>query len=193
MSEEKKFDPRKRKKLNNPVRLQWVPAMRVVELMELNSHGTYLDVGAGTGYISQAIGELLNGPIIHALDIEPLMISEMETTLKAASWIHPQLMERNILSFADQSVDGVWTITVFHEFGDPLPILGEIYRVLRPGTALLVVDWAKQPEACEQGPPLDHRVAEEVVVANLKEAGFTDVTIEDGFTHHYGVVGYRPR
>ncbi|MEN8189295.1 MAG: hypothetical protein ABFS19_05570, partial [Thermodesulfobacteriota bacterium] len=94
MSEEKKFDPRKRKKLNNPLRLQWVPPFRVVELMGLNREGTYLDVGAGTGYISQAIGTLLNGPIIHALDIEPLMISEMEITLEAAPWIHPQLMER---------------------------------------------------------------------------------------------------
>lgn len=188
MSEDKKFDPKKRKKLNDPLRLKWVPPARIVQVMDLKEGGEYVDLGAGTGYISRAIGELVDAPVIHAVDIEPLMVAEMESTLSEVAWIKPTLMERDRLPFADRSIDGLWSITVFHEFGAPEAILTEIHRVLKPGGRLLVIDWLKKPEACDQGPPLDHRVARGDVTTHLQDAGFTDVSSADGFIHHFGIM-----
>lgn len=188
MTEDKKFDPKKRAKLNNPLRLTLVPPPRIVELMDLQEGGAYVDLGAGTGYLSRAIGEIADGVTIHALDIEPLMVKEMEATLGGDTWLKPVLMERDVLSFADNSIDGLWSITVFHEFGVPDSILQEIYRVLKPGGRVLVVDWQKKEEACEQGPPIDHRVAEADVISSLQSAGFQDAAVVDGFIHHFGVL-----
>lgn len=188
MTEDRKFDPKKREKLNNPLRLTWVPPKRIVALMELQGGGEYVDLGAGTGYLSRAIGEITDAVTIHALDIEPLMVKEMEATLGDKAWLKPTLMERDKLPFADDSIDGLWNITVFHEFGRPKPILKEIYRVLKPGGSVLVVDWQKTEEACKQGPPIDHRVAEADVINHLQAAGFKDGTIVDGFIHHFGVM-----
>ena len=64
----------------------------------------------------------------------------------------------------------------------------EMLRVLKPGGNLLVVDWLKKEEACEQGPPLHHRVAEAEVITHLQDAGFTDVSTVDGFIHHFGIM-----
>ena len=188
MSEDKKFDPKKKNKLNTPLRLNWVPPARIVQIMDLKEGGEYVDLGAGTGYMSRAIGELIEAPVIHAIDIEPLMVTEMETTLSDVAWIKPALMECDRLPFADKSIDGLWCITVFHEFGSPEAILKEIHRVLKPGESLLVIDWLKKSEACDQGPPLDHRVAEGDVTTHLQNAGFTDVSFADGFIHHFAVM-----
>ena len=188
MSDDKKFDPMKRNKLNDPLRLKWVPPARIVQTMDLKEGGEYVDLGAGTGYMSRAIGNLIDAPVIHAVDIEPIMVAEMESTLSGVAWIKPTLMERDKLPFADRSIDGLWNITVFHEFGSPKAILSEIHRVLKPGGSLLVIDWLKKPESCDQGPPLDHRVAESDVTSHLQEAGFTGVSFVDGFIHHFGII-----
>ncbi len=187
MSDEKKFNPAKRKKLNNPVRLQWLPPQRIKALLEMEAGKVYLDIGAGTGYISREVTANVPDSLVHALDIEPLMVAEMERGGEKGG-ILPQLMERDVLSFAKASVNGIWSITVFHELGDPVPLLTEIRRVLVPGGRLLIVDWEKKTEACEQGPPLEHRVLAEDVVAVLREAGFLEVQEVAGFTYHFGVL-----
>ena len=151
MSEDKKFDPKESKKLNSPLRLKWVPPPRIVQVMDMKEGGEYVDLGAGTGYMSRAIGELIDAPVIHAVDIEPLMVTQMESTLSDVAWIKPALMERDRLPFADGSIDGLWSITVFHELGAPKTILTEIHRVLKPRGSLLVIDWLKKPDACDQG------------------------------------------
>lgn len=187
MATDKKFNPAKRKKLNNPSRLQWFPPQQIKALLEMNEKGVYLDIGAGTGYITREVAATVPGATVHALDVEPLMIEEMEGSNRNTS-IQPQLMERDVLSFARTCLDAVWSITVFHELGNPLPLLHEIRRVLRPGGRLLIIDWKKKMEACEQGPPLEHRVLVEDVIAVLQEVGFLNVVEVKGFTHHFGVL-----
>ena len=187
MSTEKKFDPAKRKKLNNPIRLEWLPPERIKALLEMQGGKTYLDIGAGTGYLSREVAAKVPGAVVHTLDIEPLMVEEMKQST-GKGCILPQRMERDILPFDDATMDGVWSITVFHELGKARPLLREVRRVLRPGGRLLIVDWEKKEEACEQGPPLDHRVSVEEVVEALREACFSDVQVMAGFTHHFAVL-----
>lgn len=188
MTESRKFNPKHRERLNNPIRLELVPPTAVAQHVEMKADGEYVDLGAGTGYLSKHITEAGNSPTVHALDIEPIMVEEMESTLQEFQSIVPTLMKIDELPFADTSVDGLWSITVYHEFKQPDAILGEILRVLKPGGKLLIVDWLKSQEACEQGPPLDHRIAEDVVIADLQRAGFADVGSVDGLVHHFGVV-----
>jgi ubiquinone/menaquinone biosynthesis C-methylase UbiE len=192
MTETKKFDPAKRKKLNNPERLQWIPPERIWELMAVPGATSYIDIGAGTGYItSEVAGIAGKGVIIHALDIEPLMVKEMEETIPVGSSIKAMLMKKDILPFSDNSIDGVWMTTLYHELDSPRPLLAEIKRVLRPQGRLLVIDWDKKEEASKQGPPLGHRVDTQTAIMQIKEAGFNNVNSQPGFTFHYGILGYR--
>ncbi len=188
MTETKKFNPEKRKKLNNPERLQWIPPERIWELVATPGASRFADIGAGTGYITSEVARFAGeGAVIHALDIEPLMVKEMKETLPVGLSIEPMLMEKDILPFADNSIDGVWLTTLYHELDSPVPLLAEIKRVLRPQGRVLVIDWEKTEEACTHGPPLWHRVDQKTAITQINQAGFTDVTIQDGFTHHYGI------
>ncbi len=192
MSNSKKFDPKKRKKLNNPIRLEWLPPELIWSKVCPDSGTDFVDIGAGTGFMTRAVADLAGDDVrIHALDIEPLMIEEMENTLPADGRITPQLMERDQLPFADDSLDGAWMIALYHELEPPEPLLAEILRVLRPGARLLIIDWAKDKDACEQGPPLEHRIATEVAVQQVTAAGFLDVQIIPGFHFHYAVMAQK--
>lgn len=192
MTETKKFDPAKRKKLNNPERLQWIPPERIWELLAAPGTTSYVDIDAGTGYITSEVASIAGkGVIIHALDIEPLMVKEMEETLPVGSSIKAMLMEKDILPFSDNSIDGVWMITLYHELDSPGQMLAEIKRVLRPQGRVLVIDWEKKEEACKHGPPILHRVDIQTAIKQIKEAGFNNVTSQPGFTFHYGILGYR--
>jgi SAM-dependent methyltransferase len=189
VGESKKFDPAKRKKLNSPERLQWVPPNLVQELVGTGATGQFLDIGAGTGYMTAKVGSLMEADsCIYALDIEPLMVREMEDTLPADGRVQPLLMERDRLPFDDGSIDGAWTVTLFHELEPAGPLLAEIRRVLRPKGRLLIIDWDLDEAACNQGPPREHRVPAEDVALQLEKAGFHEVTITSGFIHHYGVL-----
>ena len=189
MTDSKKFDPMKRKKLNNPLRLEWLPPALIWKLANPSAGSTFIDIGAGTGFITQKIADIA-GPAaqIHALDIEPLMVTEMEETLPAGGSIKPQLMEANKLPFDDDSVDGAWMITLYHELEPPEPLLREIIRVLRPGGRLVIVDWEKDAKACEQGPPLEHRVAADTTRQQVAATGFQNVEVVPGFHFHYGII-----
>lgn len=188
MSESKKFNPAKRKKLNNPLRLDWLPPALIWKMVNSAGGSTFVDIGAGTGFITREIAVLAEPSVhIHALDIEPLMIEEMQLTLPADTPVQPQLMTRDQLPFADAAVDGIWMITLYHELEPPEPLLQEIRRILRPGGCLLIVDWEKNEEACAQGPPLDHRVEIETARQQVETAGFHNVKTVPGFHFHFGI------
>ncbi len=192
MTSAKKFDPAKRKKLNNPERLKWIPPHLVWELVSSAGGTLYLDIGAGTGYLTREIAGYA-GPDaeVIALDIEPIMVSEMEKTLPKDGIVKPKLMDRDELSFPDSSVDGIWLIALYHELTPPEPLLAEIRRVLRPGCKLVIIDWEKDSKACEQGPPLDHRVSTSTVIKQLKSAEFLGVKeAKGGFQHHFAVTAH---
>ena len=189
MTESKKFDPKKRKKLNNPVRLEWLPPALIWRLVNSDSGSTFADIGAGTGYMTRAIADIAGpGVQIHALDIEPLMVEEMQQTLPKDGPVIAKLMKKDLLPFEDNSIEGAWMLTLYHELEPPEPLLAEIKRVLRPGGRLLIVDWEKNEEACEHGPPLHHRVALDRAGQQLTETGFTDIQTVSGFKFHYGII-----
>ncbi len=193
MTEDRKFNPAKRKKLNNPIRLEWIPTKQIWKLASIPHGTTYIDIGAGTGFLTTHISaHAPENTVIHALDIEPLMIREMEQTLPPTTRIRPQLMEKDLLPFADNSVDGVWLIALYHELTPPEPLLAEIRRVLRPEAAMVIVDWERTEEACENGPPLAHRVTVDKVIQQLAATGFTQTRAVAGFTFHFCLQALKP-
>ncbi|WP_010662198.1 class I SAM-dependent methyltransferase [Marinilabilia salmonicolor] len=187
--EDKKFNPEHRKKLNDPERLEKLEPGKIWTFIDYKKPERILDIGAGTAFITAALADLMPKALIDAFDIEPVMVEEMRSNLPEYSRITPHLMADNELPVANEYADVVWMINLFHELRKPHLLLKEIKRVLKPNGKLLIIDWAKREDACESGPPLEHRVDEATITSLMVDADFSNIKATEEFTDHLGVLG----
>lgn len=96
--------------------------------------GRLMDLGSGTG----AAGPILEGHEVVAVEPVRQMLSHSPITLRVAG-------VGEALPFTDRSFDGVFSAYVFRNLSSVEETLCEIYRVLRPGGVLAVVDLARPP------------------------------------------------
>ncbi|MFW6351958.1 MAG: class I SAM-dependent methyltransferase [Bacteroidota bacterium] len=187
--EDRKFNPEHRKKLNDPARLEKLDPQKIWKFIDYKNPGVIIDIGAGTAFITAELGKLAPKAHIDAFDIEPVMVEEMNSFLPEYGRITPHLMEENQLSVPDEYADVVWMINLFHELRKPYLLLKEIKRVLKPNGKLLIIDWLKKQEACESGPPLEHRIDEATITSLMVDADFSNIKTTEEFTDHLGVLG----
>lgn len=121
---------------------------RTVEIAHIKPGNVVLEVGCGTGALTiGAKAHAGSSGKVYGIDAAPEMIAVARS--KAARLgidvdFRVDLIEA--LSFADKTFDVVLSSLMMHHLPDDLKLkgLGEIYRVLKPGGRLLVVD-VKRP------------------------------------------------
>ena len=98
--------------LRSPAPFKWFGKQKAFDrvFQNINSDGIYLDVG-GTGNIH---------PSVLTVNIAPSIDTDI-------------VCDGQFLSFADNSVDGVFILLVLEHVPDPQAIVREIFRVLKPG------------------------------------------------------------
>jgi ubiquinone/menaquinone biosynthesis C-methylase UbiE/DNA-binding transcriptional ArsR family regulator len=104
--------------------------------------GTMIDLGTGTGRMLELFADRIGHGI--GIDISHTMLSHARTRLSMAGLGHCELRHGDITSLAqnENSADLVVLHQVLHYFDDPLPVLREAARVLKPDGQLLIVDFA---------------------------------------------------
>jgi MPBQ/MSBQ methyltransferase len=121
--------------------LFWTPAMRERAL----SHGRFdqpdletLDVGAGTGFTTEGIVELVDPARVTMLDQSPHQLARAQRK-PALSPCRKVLGDAEDLPFADDSFDRYVSAGSVEYWPEPQRAVAEAYRVLRSGgTALLI-------------------------------------------------------
>ena len=68
-------------------------------------------------------------------------------------------------------VDLVLVVDTYHHLDARLGYLRRLRHTLRPGGRVAIIDW--QRRALPVGPPLEHKLAREQVVDEMREAGYT--------------------
>jgi SAM-dependent methyltransferase len=103
-----------------------------------------VDLGAGPGMFVKALAQ--RHPGIHAFGIEcaPYMLDAAEA-LPAGSHMVAEDLHDPKLPFADGAVDAAMASVVLHEMDQPVRLLLEMHRCLKPGGRLLVLDWVRAP------------------------------------------------
>ncbi len=155
---ERKFDPARLERLNDPERLEELPPDVLWEVLAAPPSGTVVEVGAGTGLIASEFIELSPDVIIVTADVEQMMHDWMmeHRPEVAEGRMVPLLAEEVHIPLADESVDAVYTVSLHHELHEPEASYREAWRITRPGGPILVVDWDARHMA--KGPPLEIRL-----------------------------------
>jgi ubiquinone/menaquinone biosynthesis C-methylase UbiE len=171
------FNHQHHARLESPERKHILPPEQILELTGLTSGQIMSDVGAGTGYFSLPAAKIVGkkGKVL-AADISGEMLDIIRSKLTEENRDIIRLIhsDKNNPGFPDNSADYLLLCTVLHESEDPGTMLSSLYRTIKRGGRLVVVEWIKQD--AKMGPPMEHRIAMNDVSVLLKESGFGSVT-----------------
>ncbi|MBZ4672434.1 class I SAM-dependent methyltransferase [Deferribacterales bacterium Es71-Z0220] len=186
--EGKKFNPKKLEKLNNIERLKDIPPEFIRKAVGLVNVETLVDIGAGTGLFSVALLNEFKCKTVYACDLSDIMIDWMkENIVTKYSEIIPLKSDETKVPLSDDIAELAVMISLHHELNEPEVVLKDVYRILRKGGKLLVIDWKKAE--MNEGPPLDIRVCPDLVKKQLLKAGFENIQVFDGLKKHFAIIG----
>jgi ArsR family transcriptional regulator len=96
------------------------------------------DLGCGSGLVTQALAPFV-GKVV-AVDGSAEMLETAAERLREMSNVDLRQGELEALPLPDSGLDAAVIALVLHYVSDPARVLGEVFRVLRPGGRLLLID-----------------------------------------------------
>ena len=187
---DKKFDPKKLNKLNNPERLLDIPPDFIWEKLNIEKPGIFVEIGAGTAFFSIALLQKSKSSTIYACDLSEVMIKWMsENVSPKYPNIIPVKTEEHTVPLGDGIADLVFMINLHHELDNPSLTIEEANRILKPDGRIFVVDWKK--EEMSEGPPVEIRCLPQQIKNLFLNTGFKQVDIFNQLQKHFLVVGQK--
>lgn len=127
---------------------------------------SFLDIGTGTGRILALLADQVEQGIGIDQSAEMLSVARAYLEQENLKHVHVRKGDMYHMPFDDQSVDLATVHLVLHYSQDPLPVIAEAVRVLRPDGRLVIVDFAPHQE--------EHLRAEH----NHQRLGFSDAEMK---------------
>ena len=188
MHEHDRISPDRARRLMDPRRLDTqLSEPDLARLLGLRGDEDVVDLGSGAGFYTDRIAALTTG-IVYALDIQPEM-HEFYRSRGLPANVRLVTGDVTGLEFPAASLDVACSISTWHESGGVIDLAG-LARALGPRGRLVIVDWRKEPDSAESGPPLDIRFSKEEVVASLAPY-FRALSAEDLGRFMFAVVATR--
>lgn len=184
MKESRKFDPKSIEKLNDPKRFQRENPDLIWKELALSGPRVLVEIGAGTGFFAAPFARSMRSGTVYACDVQDEMVAWMKEHLPSdiRYGVVPMKMGERSVPLRDGIADLVYMMNLHHELEDRTALMKEAYRLLKPGGTVMVIDWKK--EETPEGPPLDIRVTEEEIIADIDAAGFREVKRHPVLPYH---------
>lgn len=174
---------------DDPARDAWQKPDQVVGALALAPGMAVADLGAGTGYFSRRLSAAV-GPTgtVFAVDTEPQMVVHLRARAERERTpnVVPVLASADRPRLPARGIDLVLVVDTYHHIDDRVAYFRALRAALRPGGRIAVVDWHKRE--LPVGPPLDHKLARQQVVDEMREAGFALATEHDVLPYQYFLV-----
>ena len=180
-------DPGINRPYQDPDYLQWVerferPGREVYDRREaivlasgIQPGMQVADIGAGTGLFTllfaRAVGQAGR---VYAVDIARVLLDNLERRARTEGFANVTVIVNNQTDarLPPGSLDLAFVCDTYHHFEQPRAMLASIHRALRPGGALVVVDF-ERIEGKSSPWVLDHvRAAKKSVIQEIEAAGF---------------------
>ncbi len=149
------------------------------------------EFGCGYGTFTVAAAARTTGTVF-ALDLEPPMIEATQAKARAMCLNNVQVLLRDFVAqgtgLQDNSVSYAMLFNILHA-ENPVALLREAHRVLRPGGKVGVIHW-NYDASTPRGPDMAIRPRPEQCQAWTRQAGFDLLVPLVGLPpYHYGMVG----
>lgn len=164
----------------------WQKPEEVVKSLNLKSGDVIADIGAGDGYFTWRFAEAV-GPGGQALGLEvsSWQVESMKRDAERRGWDHYQamLVETDDPGFEARSVDVVFLCNAYHHLSNRVDYFRKVSGGLKEDGRVVVVDFYNKRMAI--GPPPSHTLAKEVVLEEMKAAGYQLLSDRDFLEYQY--------
>ena len=170
-----KFDPRHMEELIDPERYRRERPERWFDRLGIPRTGRILDLGIGPGfYIPWVLDRIESPDQIVGADTRMEMLQRARTYLyrHVGRPIALVQVDEPMLPFRTESFDVILCAHLLHEFHDRSATYRELHRILRPAGVVWFWDWSPDGDP-DLGPPIEHRLAPETVLDELRHLHWT--------------------
>lgn len=154
---------------------------RLVAWLELRPGTRVADLGAGDGTFAAALARAV-GPAghVYATEIDDQLIAEIRRAAAEAGVSNITVIRGTAshTNLPEACCDALFSRVVYHHLTDPAAINADVFRALRPGGRLVIIDfepggimdWIGRPETADRHG--GHGTPKQAVVKEVTAAGF---------------------
>ena len=159
--------------LTRPERIREEDPDRMLASLDIKKGAVVADVGAGVGYHVWRLSEIVGptGKVIGE-DIQPEMLRMLKRNIDDRKLRNVEIVlgTPSDPKLPENSLDLVLMVDVYHEFDDPIAMMGHIRKALKPDGRIVLVEFRKEdPNVPIQ--PL-HKMSVLEVRSELESMGF---------------------
>jgi ubiquinone/menaquinone biosynthesis C-methylase UbiE len=183
------FPPHELGQLEGPDRDAWQKPEQVMDALGIGDGSRVGDIGAGGGWFTIRLARRV-GPngLVYAEDIQRQMIEAIERRVQREGLLNV----RTVLGTASDprlppgELDAVLIVDAYHEVEDPITLLRNLARSLKPNGRIGIVDFKQ--EGGGPGPPIEERVDPETIIKDAAAAGLRLLKRETFLPYQYLLV-----
>lgn len=172
-------------------RVIWQKPEMVISLLGDLEDKVVADIGAGSGHFSKRLVE--KAAKVIAIDIDQRFIHFLDSIRiheipeEFQDRLEPRLAKADDPLLEPEEVDAILIVNTFMYINDRPAYLENLYEALSENGKILIIDFKKKPTPI--GPPVSIRIEGDVVVSDLLETGFKNITVNtDRLQYQYIVM-----
>jgi ubiquinone/menaquinone biosynthesis C-methylase UbiE len=179
--------------LTRPERIQEEDPDRMLAALDIKPGSVVADVGAGVGYhvwrLSTIVGP--SGKVI-AQDIQEQMLQMLQKNIDERKLKNVELVLGTPTDpkLPEGQIDLVLMVDVYHEFSDPVSMMGHIRKALKPSGRVVLVEFRKEDPSVPIQPL--HKMSVQDVRSELQPMGFEFEKVLE-FLPWQHVIFFRPK
>ncbi|MCI0403946.1 MAG: class I SAM-dependent methyltransferase [Acidobacteria bacterium] len=156
-----------------------------MDALGIQSGTVVADIGSGDGYFSFHLARRVGaGGRVYAVDIDKGALDKLrkQAEKEKLSQIETIVSAKDDPRLPPESVDVVLVVNAYHEMRDYDAMLAGLFRTLKPGGLLGIIEAEDEPGKPRETYYNRHRLPEEIVRQDAERAGFRFLRKERGFT-----------
>ena len=157
--------------LERPEREKEEQTSLLLKNMSIQPGDAIADIGAGSGYHVFKMADLNGTGQVYAVDIQDEMLAAIEGRKQAENVQNVQVVKGNekSVNLADNSVDKILMVDVYHEFNFPKEMMLSMKSALKPDGRIYLIEYRGEDKTI----PIKeiHKMTEDQAVKEMKAVG----------------------